>query len=1031
MDPGRSLVGRQFGSYTLLSLLGAGGMGEVYLARDARLDRQVAVKVLPAWWLAEPDRRARFDREARLLAALNHPNIATIYGVEECAGAPALVMELVEGPTLAERLARGPLGVDESLAIARQLAEALQAAHERGIIHRDLKPANVKIAKRGAAKLLDFGVATHEASADTPTVAGSRLTGSGMLVGTVDYMSPEQARGEAVDPRSDQFSFGLILFEMLTGCHPFRKGSAAETLAAILRDAPPPLGEANPNVPAPLQWLVDRCLTRSPEGRYSSTHDLVKDLATLHDRLMRPAAVAPSLGPPTLPVPRTPLVGRESELAEARALLQRDEVRLVTFTGPGGTGKTRLALQVAVEMASDFPGGVYFVPLAPIANPTLVVPTLVQALGVRQDRNREPADVLKTALGSVGAPLLLVLDNLEQVLEVAPVLTDLLESCGRLKLLVTSRAVLRVYGEHDFEVPPLDPPRVGPARLDDLTRNPAVALFMQRATAVRPDFRLTAETAPAIAEICRKLDGLPLAIELAAARVRMLAPKAMLQRLESRFELLTGGARDMPARQQTLRATVEWSYGLLTGPEQKLFRRLSVFVGGCTLEAADAVCNAAEDLGVDVLDGMESLVGQSLIRQTQAADGEARFAFLETIREYAAERLSSSPDEANTRRAHAAYCLVLAEEGASLQAAEDGTVWLARCDLEHDNFRAALDWARRANQAEWGLRLAAALFAFWRSREHVREGRERLDEVLDLSAGSQVSKSRARALWAAGALAVEQGEYALARARHEEALAIFRALGDTPGIVITLNSIAACELFTRNLDAARGLFEECGRLSQEMGDEPSAARFLGNQALTRLEQRRLTEALALAEQALTMGLRLRRFDVAAWLQSLVGDIERERGGIAAASEWYARALAGFESLGDRANVARTRVDLATLAFDRGDRDEAYGILKQALGEFRELGNSRGVARALDAFASFAAKRGQAKRALRLAGAADAVRHGVGLAIQVERVTRARELDEARKALGPDALMAEMAGWSMTLEAAIKSALADAESEEQE
>jgi predicted ATPase len=1025
MDQPKSHVGRQLGSYTLVSLIGAGGMGEVYLARDQRLGRQVAIKVLSESWSARADERARFEREARLLAALNHPNIAAIYSVEDNDGALALVMELVEGPTLAERLSHAPVAVDETLSIVHQIAEALEAAHERGIVHRDLKPGNVKIGRRGTVKLLDFGIATHEVAGQSEEVAATRLTLPGTLLGTVDYMSPEQARGEVVDPRSDQFSLGLILFEMLTGRHPFRRQSAAETLAAILRDVPPSLAETNSGVPAPLQWIVDRCLARNPDERYSSTRDLAKDLSTARERLSRSPAVERVLGPATLPVPRTPLIGREAELAETRALLRRDDVRLVTFTGTGGTGKTRLALQLAADVTPDFPGGVYFAALSSITDPALVAPTLVQILGVRHSGNRNPADTLKEAIGSVDAPLLLVLDNLEQVLDVAPLLMDLLERCGQLKLLVTSRAVLRVYGEHGFEVPPLERPGAGQTPVAELARNPAVALFVQRAAAVKPDFKLTAENGAAVAEICRKLDGLPLAIELAAARIRMLTPDAMLQRLRSRFELLTGGARDLPARQQTLRATVEWSHGLLTGPEQKLFCRLSVFVGGCTLEAAEAVCNAREDLGVDILDGMESLVGQSLVREMQQADGDVRFTMLETIREYAAQCLACGPDDDTTRRAHAAYCLVLAEEGVPLQAPEDRTAWLAQCDLENDNLRAALEWARRTGHAEWGLRLAFALFSFWLARELVREGWERLNAMLELPSGPEVLPVRARALWAAGVLLYETGEFEGSAERHREALAICRKLGDTTGVLNELNALATQEFSEGRMSEARAMYEECARLSQEVGNEPAVAQALGNQAHTLEEEGRLDEAYALGEQAHAIFLRLEHFDRAAWLQNCLGDIERKRGNLAAASTWYDRALATFKKLGDPASLARTRIDLATLAFDQGERERAYDILTLALTAFRELGNRRGIAHALDRFARFAARCGQAERALRLAGAADAVRLAIGLAAHGELAARARELDEARKALGADALAAEMAGWSMPLEAAIEEALTEA------
>ena len=1025
METRSSLVGRQIGVYTLRSLIGAGGMGEVYLAHDSKLGRDVAIKVLPEWLLADPDRRARFDREARLLAALNHPHIGAIYGIEDGHGALALVLELVEGPTLTERLRKGPLPFEEAVEIARQTAEALDAAHERGIVHRDLKPDNVKITSRGAVKLLDFGIATREAPRDGRTAATeARLTATGSVVGTVAYMSPEQLRGETVDARSDQFSLGVMLFEMLTGRHPFQRASPSELMVAILRDKAPALAELNPNLPPPLQWLVDRCLAKASADRYDSTRDLAKDLATLRDRLAYAHVVETKLGPSVLPVPRTPLVGRETELETARSLLLRDDVRLVTFTGAGGTGKTRLALQVAADLRSEFPAGVYFVPFGSITEHTLAAPTLAHALGTGQGANREPTEAVKTALAAVRQPILLVLDNLEQVLGVVPFLTELLEHCAQLKLLVTSRAVLRVYGEQSFEVPPLAAPPRGRASLQALENNPAIALFVQRAMAVKPDFRLTAENASAVAEICRKLDGLPLAIELAAARVRMLAPKAMLQRLESRFELLTGGARDLPARQQTLLATVEWSYGLLAGEQQKLFRRLAAFVGGCTLEAAEAVCNATGDLGASTLDEMEALVGQSLVQQSESPDGEARFTMLETIRDYAAQRLTASTDDAMARRAHAAYYLVLAEEGEDATAPEVRRAWLDRCELEHDNFRAALDWAIRTSAVEWGLRLGAALFPFWETREHLSEGRERLNGLLKLPETPKTMKARARVLLTAGMLATEQGDQLTARTLYDESLRINRTLGDAHGLIGVLNALAVTELLLRNLDQARTLFEECIGLSRETGHEPIAAQALANQSRVMREDGRLDEARSLGEQALAIFMRLQEYDSAAWLQNQLGDLERERGDAQAAGTWYQRALATFDRLGDRAGFARTRIDLASLLAEQGDRQQAHGILAEALTTFRDLGNRRGIARALDGYAAVAAGEGRAGRALRLAGAAGAVRHSVGAAVQIETASLARDIERARVVLGADAMAVEMEGWAMTTEAAAEYASSD-------
>ena len=1011
-------------------------MGEVYLAEDTRLRRKVALKVLPTESVADERAKTRLVREARAAAALDHTNICAVYEIGEAQGLSFIAMQYVEGETLAERLKRKPLDVGTALTAATQVAAALAEAHRQGIVHRDIKPQNIMLSARGQVKVLDFGLAKGGLLADD-AAAPDVMTGTGMVIGTVPYMSPEQLRGEELDARSDIFSFGSTLHEMIAGTHPFSASSIADTISAILTQPAPLLTRDAGVALSELQRIVGKCLEKDREWRYQTTRDLVIDLENVGRQLSQKdsgrvpsTAVRPAVAPPArsanLPIPQTPLVGRDHERMAARTLLLRPDVRLVSFTGAGGTGKTRLALQVAADLESEFGGRVYFVALASITDPALVVPTIAQVLGVREIGTRDPTEALKEAIAGAQAPVLFLLDNFEQVIEAAPLLTDLLGSCANLKLLVTSRAVLRVSGEHDFDVPPLAvPARTRRSSVPDVARSPAVALFVQRATAVKPDFALTPDNATAVAEICTKLDGLPLAIELAAARVRMLTPTAMLQRLESRFELLTSGARDLPARQRTLRATVEWSYGLLTPEAQTLFQRLSVFVNGCTLEAVEAVCDAQGTLNVDILDTMESLVGQSLVQQIQSPDREARFTMFETMREYGLQRLAAGPDEAITRRAHAAYCLVLAEEGAGELAPEDSARWMSRCDLEQDNFRAALEWAGRHGELEWGLRLGAALLAFWHARGRYSEGRERLSTLLKLP-GQVTPKTRVRALNALGHLTTSQGDLKSARPLYEESLAMSRTLGDVASVVSSLNALGVQAQLRGDVHEARTRFEECLDLAQKAGNQRAVAQSLVNLGHNVLKYGGDPEAAQpLYEQARGIAEQLNDLAVVAMCLSHLGDVAKARGDTETARTMYERAIATSGGHGERWAVALTLVDLGKLFSDLGEHRSAHQRLAQALGLAREIGYYAGIARGLAAFAQSAARHGQAERALRLAGAAETIRKTLGTPLfPEEEVELARDLDPARRAFGAGAADMEKEGSKMSVEDAIELALAE-------
>jgi predicted ATPase len=1020
-------VGAKLGPYEIVAPLGVGGMGEVYRARDTRLDRTVAIKLLPDAFAAHKDRLLRFEEEARSASALNHPNIVTIYELGQDGPVHYIAMELVEGTTLRELLASGSLPMRRTIEIAAQIADGLTKAHEAGITHRDLKPENLMVSRDGFVKILDFGLAKHTSSTgDYADLTSASLTATGFVMGTVGYMSPEQASGRRVDFRSDQFSFGLVLYEMVTAKRPFQRSTAAETMVAILREHPEPIAAQMRTAPAPLCWAIERCLAKDPDKRYVSTRELARELAAIRDRFSdRPIAQVETL-PANLPVSRTGFVGREKEATAVTELLLRQEVRLVTVTGPGGIGKTRLAVEVASGLAEHFRCGIHFVPLSPLSDPSLVVSAIVQTLGIGEAGGQSPLEILKKNFhDSLRAPMLFVLDNFEHLLPAAATVAELLAMAPNLKILVTSRAALHVYGEHEFPVPPLAlPDSRSVTSVEILSQCPAVALFVQRAAAAKPDFELNPENATAVAEICARLDGLPLAIELAAARVKVLSPSAMLVRLASRLQLLTGGARDLPQRLQTLRAAMDWSYDLLNAAEQKLFRRVSVFVGGCTLEGVEAVCDAKADLNLDLLDGMASMVDKSLMQQVEQPNGESRFVMLETIREYAVEKLKASDEEALTKRAHAAYCLVLAEEETKEQSGPEGTQWLDRFATEHDNFRAALSWLTETGDAEWGLRLGTALFRFWEMREYLAEGRDSLRKVLKIPGAANPTKARARALFAVAVLTGEQGDFVSAGAQMKESLHIARELQDHQAIAVSLNGMAVLARDQGDVDLAHSLFEESLVVWRELGDLKAVARSLSNLANVVKLQGDYSRANSLYSECISIFRGLRDRTGIAWTLNHQGDVARDQGDTAAARALYEHALAIFHEVGDRWGIAGTLADLGSLARKQGDCPTADSLYRESLKIFQELEHKRGIARLLECFACSAAAQLQAERSLRLAGTAAALRQNIGAPLtRAEQASLEAFLSPARQALtNTSGTTSWLEGWAMPVQKAIEEVL---------
>ena len=973
-SPEAATAGATWGPLTLLEAVGRGGFGRVYRAFDPQLDREVALKL---WDPRGPDDRARHLAEARALARVRHTGLPVVHGIDEHQGRIGMWTELVRGRTLEELLAaHGPLGAREAAQIGIEVCRALAAVHLAGLVHRDVKTDNVMREEGGRVVLLDLGLA----------IPNSAPHEHGRAAGTLASMAPELLRGERATVASDIYAVGVMLYRLVTRAYP----QDPRSLDPVDR---PPSADAvalevrRPDLPARFVRIVQRATSAKRTARYASAEILERVLG----EVVGPAAVdllpAESSGVAErarlLPRSATRFIGRDEELWSCLESVRAHP--LVTLVGPGGCGKTRLALRAAERMAESAECAVAFADLSALDAPAGLEPEVLRAIDGPPAHGRDhPREHLARVIGS--RALLLVLDNCERLTaDAGRLATDLIEACPQLRILATSRASLRVAGERLMELPTLAlPPEEGSVGAAGAGTFDAVRLFVDRARMVRSDFRLTDENVAAVVEICRRADGLPLAIELAAARARVLTPEEIRDRFARGPAVLGRGGFSTSSRHRTLDASIRWSYDMLPEEDRRLVDALAVFAGTWTLEAANRVCLQGTD-ELEALEQITDLIEGSLVATTTPRLGISRYRFLDTLHRFALERLQESGRLVEMQGRHFDFFMALAEEAEPRMWGPEQAGWAIRLEADHPNFIAALAWSRGdAARAGGNLRLAGALARFWSERGHLIRGREALRWALDHNRAEDDPRAYARALLGAGTLAVYQSDQEEARRACERALEILRGLDELPAVARTLVTLGVVAHDVADYGEARTRYAEALEIFTRLGEARGIANVHNNLGAIAWRQgewaeahRQLSEALGRAGAAQDPGLRV-----------------------------------------------LTLTNLGFVALHQGRMTDAAVSVAEALRLVREHRMQRHGAASLEACAAILARHHESARAARLYAAADELRSRLGhrrepawqKAHGPMRAAIARDL-------GDNALATELAaGHTLALDAAIDEGL---------